>query len=483
MTGDELALVTRDQRWTRDDLAAAVRRERSRLASMGALDGSVRCVAFDAHPSAESIVRLLALFDAGICAAPLHPRIAGDERTRRLDRLAPVADLDTGRLRLPDESEKSPGGAAGTARWHRRPGLAAGPESVRGSGETAEGRPQAILFTSGSSGAPRAVELSRGAFRAAAAASAAHLGWEPDDRWLCCLPLAHVGGLSIVVRCVLAGRTIVLTGGFEPATVARMVDEERVTLASFVPTMLHQLFAAQPDWAPPSSLRAALLGGAAAGGGLWREIDGRGFPAVATYGMTESCAQVATGTPRDPRRLVPLPGIRVRIADGRIEVGGPTLCSAVAELAGADREDGADEAPVPEPWTPDGYFRTADLGRLDDGALCVLGRADDVIVTGGENVAPRRVEEVLERHPAVRRAVVFGVPDAEWGELVAVALQGSPRDSLPTPGELGVWLEARLAPFERPRRVVWVDSFPETATGKLERAGARERFLRRLEAL
>ncbi len=483
MTRDGLALVTPDRRWTAAELAEAVRSERARLASIGALTGSVRCVAFDAYPTHESIVRLLALFDARVCAAPLHPGISAEDREHRLRLLAPVHDLDTGDVHVAGSGEAPQADEDGFVRWRRRPGAAASPESNAGAGEAADGEPQAILFTSGSSGSPRAVELSRGAFRAAAAASEAHLGWESDDRWLCCLPLAHVGGLSIVVRCMLAGRAIVLTGGFEPALVVRMIEEERVTLASFVPTMLHQLFAADPGWTPPSALRAALLGGAAAGGALWDEIVRRGFPALATYGMTETCAQVATATPDDPRRLVPLPGIPLRVVDRRIEIGGPTLCTAVGDVRRAERAgEGADSA-LADPWTPDGYLRTADRGRLEDGALRVLGRADDVIVTGGENVAPRTVEDVLERHPAVRRAVVFGVPDEEWGELVAVALEGSSTDVRPTAEELRAWLESRLAVFERPRRLAWVAALPETDTGKLDRTAARARIRDRLEVL
>lgn len=488
VTGEALALVTRARRWTRNELAEAVERERSRLASVGALKGSVRCVAFDAHPTHESVVRLLALFDAGVCAAPLHPRMSAADRARRLACLAPVADLDTEEVRVRGKGGESEDGVGGEVRWRRRPAAAARQESAtRSVDPTADASPQAILFTSGSSGVPRAVELSRGAFRAAAASSADHLGWEPDDRWLCCLPLAHVGGLSIVVRCMLAGRPIVLTGGFEPATVARMMDEEQVTLASFVPTMLHQLFAAEPAWRPPASLRAVLLGGAAAGARLWEEIGRRGVPALATYGMTETCAQVATGTPEDPRRLVPLRGISLRIVEGRIEVGGPTLCTAVGEMCRAgevgDRAPRVDHSDLPNPWTPDGYLRTADLGRLEDGVLRVLGRADDVIVTGGENVMPGKVEEVLERHPAVRRALVFGVRDEEWGALVAVAIEARSRDARPTIGELRAWLEPRLAAFERPRRLAWVEALPRTATGKLDRAAAKQDFRDRLEAL
>ena len=464
MTDGRLALVTPERRWTAGQLSDAVARETERLDAAGVRDGSVDRVAFDAHATAESIVRLLALFEMGVCVAPQHPRIAAAERARRLEMLAPVLDLDAPGTRIVRGTAR----AGGETRWSRRPGSDPGEAK------------QAILFTSGSSGTPRAVVLSRRAFRSAAEASGAHLGWEPDDRWLCCLPLAHVGGLSIVVRCTTAGRPIVLTGGFDPATIVRVVAEESVTLASFVPAMLHRLFEAKPDWRAPERLRVALLGGAAAGPGLWEEIGRRGLPALATYGMTESCAQIATGTPAHPRRLVPLPGVDVRVVDGRIEVGGPTLCTAVGETV-PRQDDGV--AGRPDPWTPDGYLRTADLGRMEDGVLTVMGRADDVIVTGGENVAPRGVESVLEEHPAVRRAVVFGLPDEQWGALVAAVLEPSPGTARPSAAELTEWLRPRLAGFERPRRLGWVEELPTTPSGKVDRAAVLELRGRGLEKL
>ena len=401
--------------------------------------GATGRVVLDAHPTPTTVIRLLALFDAGICVAPLPSGLPAPIRAERVRALAPCVDLESG--------ARVEGDAADAVAWRARPG-------------PAPRRPLAVLFTSGSSGTPRAVELSAEAFLASASASAHHLGWRPDDRWLCCLPLAHVGGLSVVTRCLLARRTIVLTDGFDARAVARTLEDEDVTLASFVPTMLHRLFETDEAWKAPNSLRAALLGGAPAPVGLWREIERREFPALATYGMTETCSQVATGRPAAPRALIPLRGVSVRVREGRIEVAGPML---------ADRVGAGDE----EVFTTDGYLRTGDLGGLEDGILTVAGRADGTIVTGGKNVAPAEVEAILEQHPAIRRAVVFGVPDETWGELVAAVLEPEDgADAQDATGALREWLAVRLPSHQRPRRVAWLPKLPAMPVGKVDRSAA-----------
>jgi len=450
--GDGLALVAGGRRWTWAELAADVDLERRRLATIGALGGpgpGPPRVAFDAHPDPGGVIRILALAEAGTCIVPMDPRLPPAARLTRLRAIAPCFDLDAGAWI--EARGRTDGG-----RWIARPGAE----------HEAPAAPLAVLFTSGSTGEPRAVELSRAAFRASASASTAHLGWEPGDRWLCCLPLAHVGGLSIVTRCLYGRLPLVLAAGFDAPEVAGFLERERVTLASFVPTMLHRLLRADTAWRAPDTLRVALMGGAAAGAELWAEIARRGFPAVETYGMTETCSQVATARPDAPRRLVPLEGVRLRIAGGRIEVGGPILCTRIGDGgtgAAADR------------WTDDGFLRTGDAGFLEAGALEVRGRADATIITGGENVAPAVVEAALARHPAIRRAVVFGIPDPEWGEVVAAALEPAGHGPRPSARELHGWLTGLLAPFERPRRIAWLVGLPETPSGKLDRTAARER--------
>jgi len=404
---DRTALIFGDSTWTWSQLASEVEAEIERLDQPGTIG------IFDAVAQPATIVRILALLELGIPFVPLNPDLTLHERARRLDLLQTCLEGDVD----PDRS-------------------------VCDSGL------MAILFTSGSSGLPRAVELSRGSFLAAATASAARLGWHDDDRWLCCLPIAHVGGLSILTRCLIARSTIVLIPRFDPEAVVNAIDQSAVTLTSLVPAMLARLLRLMPDWTPPSSLRAVLLGGSAASEAIWDEAEQRGIPLRATYGLTETCSQVATAKASAPRDLVPLDGVDIRIRDGCIEVAGFNVYSCTL--------------------TSDGYLRTGDLGRLhSDGVLEVLGRADDLIITGGENVMPAEVEAELEAHPQISRAVVFGQPNPEWGEIVAAVLvpDGSPIDS----AVLRKWCENRLAPFRRPRLIAWLEKLPETANGKIDR--------------
>ncbi len=427
--GDGLALLSSGDSWTWSRLASEVELEIDELAGLGFPRDLAR-VAFDATSEPRTIIRLLALIEIGTPFVPLHAGLTELERTRQLESVQPCVDLD----RITTIGDASP----------------AQPPNPD------PGHPLAILFTSGTTGSPRAVSLSRGAFEGSAAASGKRLGWSEDDRWLACLPLAHVGGLSIVVRCLIARRSIVLASRFDPAAVAELIDQHGVTMISLVPTMLTRLLALEPEWRPPPSLRVVLLGGGPVSDAVWDEAERRRIPLRATYGLTEACSQVATGTESAPRDLLPLDGVQIRINEGRIETRAPYLS--------------------------DGFLRTGDLGRLrSDGVLEVLGRASDLIITGGENVVPEDIEAELECHPQISRAVVFGHPDAEWGEIVAAALVAG--SAQPEAADLRQWCDARLAPFRRPRRISWLTELPETPTGKIDRPAVIEATAGRLEEL
>jgi O-succinylbenzoic acid--CoA ligase len=309
-----------------------------------------------------------------------------------------------------------------------------------------------ILFTSGSTGTSRGVVLSRAAIDAAAEATWAHLGVRANDRWLCTLPMAHAGGLSIVVRCRAAGVTCVLADD-------RDADRARgtwtipagVTLASLVPAQLADLLA-DGTWRPAPSLRAVLLGGAAAPRSLVDAALARGIPVLPTYGLTETFGQIATA--REPGgALHLLPGVSVdggtRAEPARLTVRGPMLASRYL--------DGTPIAPA---------LATSDLGFVEGGILQIIGRADDVIITGGENVHPAQVEAVLAATPGVRAAVAFGVPDTRWGQLVAVALAVDA--SFDRAAALAHW-HASLPPFARPRRLAIAAELPRLPSGKLDR--------------
>ena len=288
-----------------------------------------------------------------------------------------------------------------------------------------------VVHTSGTTGAPRPVELSFGNVQANALGSAVALGLDTDERWLCPLPLSHVGGLMVLLRSAIYGTRAVLDG-------AERATGDDVTVVSLVPTQLRRLLAAGAR--PGGRLRVVLLGGAAATPDLLEEARAAGWPVRATYGLTQACSQVAV----DGR---PLPGLAVTLADdGEILVEGPTVSGG-------------------------GVLHTGDLGRFDDtGRLEIVGRKSDTIVTGGENVAPAEVEAALLAHPAVADAGVFGRPDPEWGEAVtACVVLRAPAD----PQELREWVAGRLARFKVPKAVEPVPDLPRNASGKLLRRELR----------
>lgn len=438
-TTERLALLTEDRELSFAELAGLVRGEIVALRGLGITEPRVALLGESTLPT---LVTLLACIELGLPVALLHPRWPERERARWLAEMAPCRLLAPAVLAASMADPELP---------------VIDPE-----------RALAIVATSGSSGRPKGVVLSRRAFLAAAAASAANLGWRDDDRWRLALPLAHVGGLSILIRCLVARRAVVVapSGPFDPARLAHDVEGRRITLLSLVPTQLRRLLELEPPWPPPAHLRAILLGGAAASPALLAAADDRGWPVLATYGLTEACSQVATQRPGTRNRGElgcgpPLPRVEVRVREGVIEVRGPTLLSGYLP-----------EGSGPEPITAEGWLRTGDLGRLDEaGRLHVLGRCDEVIVTGGENVHPAEVEAVLEAHPAIAAACVFGVTDAVWGQGIAAALVGiSPLSD----GELSSFLAERLAGFKRPRRIAWLSELPQTATGKLDRRRVAE---------
>jgi o-succinylbenzoate---CoA ligase len=301
-----------------------------------------------------------------------------------------------------------------------------------------------ILHTSGTTAAPKPVSLTYGNFRASAAAAAANLPLTPDDRWLCVMPLFHVGGLSTLTRSVLAGSAAIVHERFDAGAVRDSLESGEATVVSLVATMLRRLRAAGLSKAP--GLRAALVGGGPVPRDLLDWGAELGLPLLQTYGMTETCSQIATAAAGSSAAR-PLPGVEVRIGDGgEILVRGPMV--SVGALAA------------------DGWLHTGDRGRLDaHGFLHVDGRIKDTIVTGGENVAAAEVEEALVAHPAVADAAVVGLPHPEWGEAVTafVVLE----DDAVEDDDLVAWCRDRLAGYKVPRAMVRVDELPRTASGKL----------------
>jgi o-succinylbenzoate---CoA ligase len=303
----------------------------------------------------------------------------------------------------------------------------------------------AVIATSGTAGRPKGVVLSHAAMEAAARMSAARLEERADDRWLCALPLHHVAGLMILVRSRLIGTPPAVHPELDPVRIAR---EEDVTLVSVVPTMLARLLDRGVDL---SGLRAVLVGGARVPPPLLERARSAGVPLVRTYGMTETCGGVVYDG-------VPLDGVEVSLSDDdEVLVRGPMLFSGY-------RRGGAITGAVPG----GGWFRTRDLGRFEpDGHLTVLGRADDVIVTGGEKVVPGEVEAILLRHPAVADVEVVGRPDPQWGEKVVARVV--PHGEPPTLDELRAEVKKSLPGYAAPRELEIVDALGRSAMGKIRR--------------
>jgi O-succinylbenzoic acid--CoA ligase len=303
-----------------------------------------------------------------------------------------------------------------------------------------------VVVTSGSTGRGRGVLLSAAALRASAAATHTRLGG--PGAWLLALPVSAIAGLQVLCRSVLAGtRPEVLAKG-EPLAdaVRRMPQARRYT--ALVPTQLRRFLDEEP--AALGSFDAVLVGGAATDAGLLARARTAGVSVVTTYGMTET----AGGCVYDGQ---PLDGVRVRVTDG-VELAGPTLA------LGYRLDPAATEAAFAGGW-----FRTRDAGTLDvDGRLTVTGRLDDVVITGGVNVAPGAVETVLREHPDVADAVVFGRPDATWGHRVVATVVPSP-GATPALPELREWVSDRLGRHAAPRQLHVLDALPLLHTGKPDR--------------
>lgn len=315
-----------------------------------------------------------------------------------------------------------------------------------------------IISTSGSEGQPRAVLLGNVQLDSAAAASNKCLPLAPGDLWLNCLPLYHIGGQAILWRCARAAAGVLLHEGYNVDAVARDLQRHPVTHISLVPAMLARLV--EQKVKPPSTLRVSLIGGAALSRTLYDKAMTAGWPLYPSYGMSETSAQFATFKPGDGawhEGMVgqPMPNHQIRINhDGRIVVRGPQIMLGYLQGGGIDR---------------DGWLTTGDLGNLDaNGRLSVIGRADDMLISGGRNVHPLEIESCLAACPGVSDVAVTGLPDPVWGNLIVALIVG-------TSGTNALLDHARqhLPNAALPRKIVFLESLPRNAAGKLERAALR----------
>ena len=331
-----------------------------------------------------------------------------------------------------------------------------------------------IVFTSGTTGRPKAVPITYAQHFFSALGSAYRLGVESDDLWLSCLPLYHVGGMAILFRSTLYGTGVDLHPRFNLDKINDALEEKPITLISVVPTMLFRLLQRRQHW--PTSMRIILVGGAAASRELVEAANGLADrPLVSTsFGMTETASQFATLTPAETAQKPggvgkPFLFNRLKIMRdddqpaapgeiGEIWVSGPSVMSGYINNPTANEERFVG-----------GWFRTGDLGYLDEaGDAWVVQRRSDLIISGGENIYPAEVESVLRAHPAVAEVAVVGLPDSEWGQVVVAMIQLNPGERL-EPADLQLFAREHLAGYKIPRKIVTVAALPQTASGKIER--------------
>lgn len=463
---DSLAVVDGRGAMTYRELTARVGTRAAEIASrMTSEDrraGDV--VSFVAETTVASVIELLAVWRSGAVAAPLNARLTDAER-------------DTARREL--EGTVLPKGT------------------------------QVVLWTSGTSGRPRGVALSWPNLEASARAAADRLDLGPSDVWLASLSPAHVGGLALVTRSLLLGGVLIVPRSRDIRELSRILDGEGIgapasigeegaaqpihtyaprvptddsvvpthpslvpTHVSLVPTQLHRLLEQREGRGAPETLRCVLVGGAHAPASLVERALEAGWPLALTYGATEMTSQIATAPPALTRSEPgtvgpPLPGVEVRVdAAGELWTRGPTRALG---YVGGEAQELADS---------DGWYRTGDLGRLDEGGhLWITGRRIDRIVSGGVTVDAVEVEEALRAHPTVIDACVVGVPDEEWGERVGAWVE-------PVEGELELeeldrHLRELLTGAKLPR--VWhvAPGIPRNANGKADRGAVRRKLVER----
>ena len=372
-------------------------------------------VAVTLPPSSDWLDLLRQTWDAGAALLPIDVRLPAAERAALIERARPTLALEaTGVRRLDGEPVE--------------PGIVL------------------VVHSSGTGGTPAFAQFDRDAIDAAVSSSSNALGATGEDRWLCCLPLAHVGGLLVLLRALTLGAPIAVHERFDARAV---VAEPGVAFTSVVPTMLARIVETGSDL---SAFRSILVGGAHLPAELRSRAERAGAGVVETYGMTESCCGVVYDG-------VPLQGTEVRIGPGgEIQLRGPTLMRGYRLGAAA-------------PFTRDGWLRTADAGGIDaDGRLHVAGRTDEVVITGGEKVWPQAVEAALQGHPAVREVAAAGVPDPEWGERVTVWVVPADDGDPPTLEDLRAFAAEHLPSYAAPRKLVMVERLPRTPSGKVRRA-------------
>lgn len=457
---DRVALSFGDLAWTFAELDKEVSNLARKLAAAGVVEGDR--VATILHNGALAAMLPHALLRLSASLVPLNTRLSEAEVAWQIDDVNPrlvIVDDRTGHLFA--------------NAIHTRDLDSITPGNVELRTKHQSDRIAAIIYTSGTTGRPKGAMLTLANFWWSAVGSALNLVVSEDERWIACLPLFHVGGLSIIFRSAIYGTRVVLQDGFDAASVNAEIDRG-ATIVSVVSVMLERILDDRGRRNLPQTFRCALVGGGPTPKILLERCISAGLPVAQTYGLTETCSQAATLSPADAVRKLGSAGkplhpneIRLDGNESEILVRGPIVMSGYYKQPDATLRA-----------LEGGWLHTGDIGRVDDeGFLYVLDRRDDLIITGGENVYPAEVESALLAHDSVVEAGVIGIEDPTWGQRV-VAVARLCRETRVE--ELATHCRALLAAYKVPREFRFTEEpLPRTASGKIRRAYIRESITKR----
>jgi O-succinylbenzoic acid--CoA ligase len=454
----KLALVYQDQKLTFEELAKQTEQTAFRLAAHGV--GKQMRVAILAGNTLTSYLTILALQQLGSIPILLNYRLSFSEISTQLK-------LAKAKLFLIDESLQ--------LTWYPASNLKVPNLSLAdllvGAGHRVELKPEfemtdpaSIMFTSGTTGQPHGVVQTFGNHFYSAVGSALNLGLVDHELWLCALPLFHISGLSIMMRSLVYGMGVYLLPHFSVTKVTQILQKESVTLMSVVPQILQQLLKVFPATGYNHKFRGFLLGGGPIDDQSLRRCRQLNLPVVQSYGMTETCSQVVALSFADATKHLgsvgkPLFPVQLRISpkDSQIQLKGPNIVTAYLD----------DAKSFAKKMTSDGWFETGDIGYLDqDGFLFVRGRQKEMIISGGENIFPKEIENVYQNYPGIREFALIGVPDKKWGQVFCAFFSADHEIDIL---QLKKYGQKLLAHYKVPRYFYQVSRLPRTSSRKISR--------------
>lgn len=452
---------------TNADLLSAVHAAAEQLAELGIGSGDV--VALKLTNRLELVVLLFAAWRLGAAVTPINPAATDAETAHQ------VSDSAAGLVVVEENGAPAPGTTTLSVDQVRRT-----PTRDPGAPHHDPAALALLIYTSGTTGVPKGVMLDHANLDAMTRMGQQAYHVTQDDRCLLILPLFHVNGIVVSILMTLrAGASVVIAERFNPTTFFDVLERERPTFFSAVPTIYTMLDALPDDVRPDtSSVRFALCGAAPASAELLTRFEQRfGFPLIEAYGLSEGTCGTTTNPIDGVRKAgtvgVPFPGQEVRIRDPYGNVLGPGQRGEVT-VRGANVMRGYLGRPEETAATVvDGWLRTGDVGHLDeDGYLTLVGRSKEMIIRGGENIYPKEIEDLLTSHSDVLEAAVVGVPDPKWGEVVVAFVQARPGAELDV-DVLQELCRRNLTSYKRPSAIQALDALPKNPLGKLDKRSLR----------